>query len=552
MAAQGPMTDRLAPRPGFPRPKITHLGLNLAVSCYLLAALNAGFWRRMAEIFGDSPVQMALFALAILALTLLTLEFFGPGRLQKPVAAVLILMAAGANHYERSFGVLIDREMVRNVFETTFTESRHLIPPAAAFSIGLTGVLPAALVFWPRVVRVARWNHLWRWPLGIGLAFAVLAGGLFADFKTFSAVLRERKDLMAAYQPGATIGALARYGKQQFAAEAGVLHPIATDARPGARLAGADKPVLLVLFVGETLRAQNFGLNGYGRDTTPELARRAVINFPDVTACGTSTAVSLPCMFSALPQADYSRDKFLAQENLLDVLARAGFAVRWVDNNTGDQRIATRTGWTRVDATLDPAACAVECTDEVFLPLIEQTLAGITTDTVLVLHMIGNHGPAYFLRYPPARAAFTPDCRTAEFADCQVDEIVNAYDNAVLETDHVLARTIDLLAASDTAHGAMVFLSDHGESLGENGLYLHAAPLFMAPETQTKVPMVMWLGDGFRQTMALDEPCLRDAAQRPTSHDTLFHSILGLLDVTTATRDPALDLTRDCRNRGTG
>ncbi|MFP1645784.1 phosphoethanolamine transferase [Pontitalea aquivivens] len=546
------MTDRLAPATGFPRPRITHLGLNLAVTGYLLTALNAGFWRRMAEIFGDSPMRMALFALAILALTLLTLEFFGPGRLQKPVAAALILMAAGANHYERSFGVLIDREMVRNVLETTFTESRHLITPAAAFSIGLTGVVPAALVFWPRVMRVARWNHLWRWPLGIGLAFAVLAGGLFADFKTFSAVLRERKDLMAAYQPGATIGALARYGKQQFAAEAGVLHPIATDARPGARLAGADKPVLLVLFVGETLRAQNFGLNGYGRETTPELARRDVINFPDVTACGTSTAVSLPCMFSALPQADYSRDKFLAQENLLDVLARAGFAVRWVDNNTGDQRIATRTGWDRVDAMLDPAACAVECTDEVFLPLIERTLAGITTDTVLVLHMIGNHGPAYFLRYPPARANFTPDCRTAEFADCTVAEIVNAYDNAVLETDHVLARAIDLLAASDTAHGAMVYLSDHGESLGENGLYLHAAPLFMAPGTQTKVPMVMWLGDGFRQTMALDEGCLRDAAQRPTSHDTLFHSILGLLDITTETRDTALDLTHGCRNRGTG
>lgn len=552
MAAQGPMTDRLAPATGFPRPRITHLGLNLAVTGYLLTALNAGFWRRMAEIFGDSPMRMALFALAILALTLLTLEFFGPGRLQKPVAAALILMAAGANHYERSFGVLIDREMVRNVLETTFTESRHLITPAAAFSIGLTGVVPAALVFWPRVMRVARWNHLWRWPLGIGLAFAVLAGGLFADFKTFSAVLRERKDLMAAYQPGATIGALARYGKQQFAAEAGVLHPIATDARPGARLAGADRPVLLVLFVGETLRAQNFGLNGYGRDTTPELARRDVINFPDVTACGTSTAVSLPCMFSALPQADYSRDKFLAQESLLDVLARAGFAVRWVDNNTGDQRIATRTGWDRVDAMLDPAACAVECTDEVFLPLIERTLAGITTDTVLVLHMIGNHGPAYFLRYPPARANFTPDCRTAEFADCTVAEIVNAYDNAVLETDHVLARAIDLLAASDTAHGAMVYLSDHGESLGENGLYLHAAPLFMAPGTQTKVPMVMWLGDGFRQTMALDVGCLRDAAQRPTSHDTLFHSILGLLDITTETRDTALDLTHGCRNRGTG
>ncbi|WP_168732913.1 phosphoethanolamine transferase [Aliigemmobacter aestuarii] len=541
------MTDtNIAPVRLF-RPTLSQLGLNLAVASYIMAALNTGFWQRLADILGDSPARMALFALAIFALTVLTLEFFGPGRLQKPVAAALILIAAAANHFEQSFGVLIDREMVRNVFETTVTESRHLVTPAAAGTIVLTGVLPAALVFWPRIDRVSRWHHLWRWPLGVALSFAVLAGGLFADFKTFSAVLRERKELMASYQPGATIGALARYGKQQFAAEAAVLHPVGPDARPGPHLAGAEKPVLLVLFVGETLRAQNFGLNGYARDTTPELARREVINFPDVGACGTSTAVSLPCMFSPLAQAGYSRDRFLSQENLLDVLARAGFAVRWVDNNTGDQKIATRTGWDRVDATLDPEACAVECTDRVFLPLIERTLDTITQDTVLVLHMIGNHGPAYFLRYPQDQAVFTPDCRTAEFAKCEVAGIVNAYDNAVLETDRVLARTIDMLAASDKADAAMVFLSDHGESLGEGGLYLHAAPLFMAPETQTRVPMVMWLGEGFRRTMGLDAACLGDKARAPASHDNLFHSILGLLDVTTTARDPALDLTDGCR-----
>lgn len=550
-AATGQMTDTTLPRIGLSRPTLSQLGLNLAVAGYILAVLNMGFWQRLVAIMGDSPVRMALFVLAIFALTVLTLEFFGPGRLQRPAAATLIVIAAAANHFEQGFGVLIDREMVRNVLETTFTESRHLVTSSAMGTIMLTGVLPAALVFWPRIDRVSRWHHLWRWPLGVALSFAVLAGGLFSDFKTFSAVLRERQDLMASYQPGATIAAIARYGKQQFAARADVFHQVGADARPGPHLAGATKPVLLVLFVGETLRAQNFGLNGYARDTTPELARRDVINFPDVTACGTSTAVSLPCMFSSLPQENYARDQFLSQDNLLDVLARAGFAVRWVDNNTGDQKIAARTGWERVDATLDPEACAVECTDQVFLPLIERTLATITQDTVLVLHMIGNHGPAYFLRYPQERAVFTPDCRTAEFAKCEVAMIVNAYDNAVVETDRVLARTIDMLAASDKADTAMVFLSDHGESLGEGGLYLHAAPLFMAPETQTKVPMVMWLGEGFRQTMGLDAACLGDKAGAPASHDNLFHSILGLLDVMTTARDPALDLTDGCRIRRT-
>lgn len=531
---------------------IGQTALTLIVAAYGLAVLNVGFWGRMLTIFGEHPAQLALFTLAIFALTVLTLEFFGPGRLQRPAAAVLILMAAGASYYERAFGVLIDREMIRNVFETTVTESRHLITADAVLQIGLTGVLPAALIFWPRVARVGHWHQLWRWPLGVALALAVLVGGLFTDFKTFSAILRERQDLMASYQPGATIAALAKYGKQQWKAEAGALRLVGADARPGPHLAAAAKPVLLVIFAGETARAQNWGLNGYARDTTPGLAARHAVNFPDVSACGTSTAVSLPCLFSPLTRAGYARDSFLAQENLLDVLARAGFDVRWVDNNTGDQKIAMRTGWEMVDATLAPDACAVECTDDVFLPVIDRTLADITRNTVLVLHMIGNHGPAYHLRYPRGRAAFVPDCTSAEFARCTLDEIVNAYDNAILQTDRVLSETIDRLAASDRALGAMLYVSDHGESLGEAGLFLHAAPMFMAPDTQTKVPMVLWTAPGFRDALGLDDACLRKAAPLPTSHDAVFSSVLGMLDVATAARDPALDLAAACRQDKAG
>ena len=535
-----------------PRPTVTQTTFNLIVAGFVMAALNTGFWHRMREIFGDNPVQMALFSLAIFALTVLTLEFFGPGRLQKPVAAILILLSASANYYERAFGVLIDREMVRNVLETTFTESSHLMTSGAVRTVLVTGILPAALVFLPRIRRVGRWQTLWRWPLGIMVSLAVLTGALFADFKTFSAVLRERKDLMTSYQPGATIGALARYAKQQMAADAAAVQTVAPDAAPGPLLSAAKKPVLLVFFVGETARAQNFGLDGYARQTTPELAARDVINFTDVSSCGTSTAVSLPCMFSPFAQADYSRDRFLGHENLLDVMARAGFAIRWIDNNTGDQHIATRTGWDRVETLIDPAACDGECRDEVFLPLIEQTLAGIKQNTVLVLHMIGNHGPAYHLRYPAERAVFKPDCQTAEFADCKVEEIVNAYDNAMLETDHVLSAAIDMLSGSDKALTAMLYVSDHGESLGENGLYLHAAPLFMAPETQTKVPMVLWFDKAFGDAMQLDGDCLRAEADQPISHDNLFHSMLGLADVTTKTRTPELDLTSACRTHEAG
>ncbi|MCU0816692.1 MAG: sulfatase-like hydrolase/transferase [Cypionkella sp.] len=499
-----------------PRPVIGHTALNLMVAAYVLVVLNTGFWQRVAEVFPASPVQPVLFGAAIYGLTLLLLELLGPWRLQRPVAAGLILISASAHYFEQNFGVLIDREMVRNVMETTVTESQHLVTLSAVFWIGLTGVLPAALVFWPRVRRFGPWHHLWRWPLGVALTFGLLVGGLFSDFKAFSAALRERHDLMAAYQPGGTLHAVVRYGREQWKSADPVAQPLGRDAKAGPFLAAAEKPVLLVVFAGETARAQNWGLNGYQRDTTPGLAAREVINFPDVTACGTSTAVSLPCMFSRLSAADYSRAGFLGEENLLDVLGHAGFQVEWHDNNTGDQRIATRTGWTQVEATL-------------------------------VLHMIGSHGPAYHLRYPPERAPFQPECQTAVFADCTPAQIVNSYDNTILETDHVLSQAIDLLATSDRVLPGLIFLSDHGESLGEDGLYLHAAPKFMAPDVQTKVPMVMWLAPSFAGSLGLETSCLRTAAKSAISHDNLFHTVLGLLDIETGARDSALDLATPCR-----
>ncbi len=487
------MTETPEPKRYFPRPRIGHLTLNLVVTVYVMGVLNVGVWSRLLDLFPDRPWNVALFLLAFSGLTFLTLELLGPWRLQKPVAAVLILLAASAAYFERTYGVLVDRELVRSVFETTPTEAQHLITPAAVGWICLTGILPAALVFWPRVTRVGIWHQLWRWPLAVALSVVVVLGALFVDYAAASSTLRAHRDVAGAYQPGATLAALVRYGKEQFTSGERIVLPVGTDAVPGPHLEETPAPVLLVFFVGETLRAQNFGIDGYDRDTTPGLRDRQVINVPNAQSCGTATAVSLPCMFSPLTQAEYSRDGFLGRENLLDVVARAGFDVRWSDNNTGDQHVAARFGWARVDETLDPAACETECTDEVFLPLIEQTAATITRNTILVLHMIGNHGPAYSLRYPRERAQFTPDCQTSQFADCSREEIVNAYDNAVLETDYVLSQAIDILQASDRVTPALFFVSDHGESLGEGGLYLHAAPMFMAPEEQTHVPMLMWL-----------------------------------------------------------
>jgi len=543
-APPGSLPDRLAAL----RPVLTPLTFNAIFASYLVVVLNGTFWLKANRIFAGAPGDIITFGAAIWALTFLILSLVTLRGLHRPAVALIVITAAVADYYQSRFGILIDREMIQNAMLTTVTESKHLITGDFLLHIGLFGLLPAALAFWPRLRRPALLRGLWQWPLTIALTTTLVAGLLMTDFKTFSAAVREHRDMLGAYQPGATLGALSRYAKMQFRSANQTVAPLGRDARPGPLLAAAPKPVLTVIFVGETARAQNFGLDGYARDTTPELRGHDLVNFPDVTSCGTSTAVSLPCMFSPFATDDYSQTKFLGRENLLDVLAHAGLDARWVDNNTGDQRIALRTGATRIDKTMDPAACAMgECTDAALLPILARTMADMTGDTVLVLHMIGSHGPAYHLRYPPEFERFTPACTTADFARCTTDEIVNAYDNSILFTDHVLSQAIALMTAQDQVIPAMIYMSDHGESLGEGGLYLHAAPMFMAPDTQRKVPFLMWFSEPFKTALKLDQGCIARRAATPVSHDNLFHTVLGLMDITTTARDPALDLTSGCR-----
>lgn len=308
------------------------------------------------------------------------------------------------------------------------------------------------------------------------------------------------------------------------------------------------KPILTIVVAGETARAQNFSLNGYGVDTNPELEKLPIINFTNAHSCGTATAVSLPCMFSKYTRDDYSYEKGISTENVLDVLAHAGLNVAWWDNNTGDKGNARRIAMRSFTNEQDPRFCdAGECIDGVFLDALKAYADSITEDTVLVLHQMGSHGPTYYLRYPPEFARFAPACNTAEFKSCTPEEITNAYDNTIAYTDHILAQTIDLLNAHDRLATSLIYMSDHGESLGESGLYLHGSPYFMAPEQQTHVPMILWMSDAYKERFGIDETCVADQKDKLLSHDNLFHSLLGMLDIQTAEHKPDLDIFAGCK-----
>jgi lipid A ethanolaminephosphotransferase len=536
------------------RPELSPFVLNVLVATYLMLLCNATFWGHLFRIFEGRTVTALVFSGAVWALMLFVISLLAVRHLQKPVLIALLITAGVTSYYVDVLGVVVDRDMIQNAMTTTFAESKHLITVQFVSHVALYGVLPSLLVLWVRIRRASVGRALVGYGMVGVLSVALLVGLLFTNLKAYSTVLRADKELMGAVQPLAPMGGALRYAKMMLKSTQIVLEPTGRDAKPGPFLAKADKPVLMVIVAGETGRAQNWSLGGYERETNPELAKRDIIYYPNTTSCGTATATSLPCMFSPLTMEEYSYEGGLSNENLLDVLMHAGFDVEWWDNNTGDKNIGDRLAVRPRTMKAEDGAefCFPECIDAVFLKDLQEKADTITKNTAIVLHQIGSHGPSYWLRYPADRELFAPACQTPELTECSTEEIVNAYDNTIAYTDWFLAQVIDQLDASDRVIPAMYYVSDHGESLGEGGLYLHGTPYFMAPEYQTRVPLVLWMSQRFRDSLGIDEGCLKTKAAEPVSHDNMFSTVLGMVDVTTTAKDAALDLAGACHQVTTG
>ncbi len=537
------------------RPVISGLFLTTLTAAFVLFATNATFWSKAAAYFSVNPFRFLSFIAILLLVHVAVLSLFSARWIVKPAMIVVILIAAASSYFIGVFGTVIDREMIANAVETTTAEAGHLLTPAFYGHMALYGLVPSAIILWLKVAP----DTFRKQAALAAAAFAgciVVAGALLAAQTSFFIPMwrTERVGMISYLVPATPINGAVKYAMRQFKGAEIVAQPYGVDARTGPAFAGAGKKVLTVIVVGETARAQNFSLLGYGRDTNPELAARDVIAFSNVSSCGTATAVSLPCMFSHLGRKDYSHNKALASENLVDVLAHAGLKVEWWENNTGSKKVADRIVQRSFYADKDARHCQPgggDCNDDILVEALAKDIDGFVAggNAVLVLHTGGSHGPAYYLRYPRDRAKFQPDCQTPQISNCSNDELINAYDNSILATDHMLAGVIDLLKSrQDTIASSMIYVSDHGESLGENGLYLHGAPYIMAPAEQTRVPMIAWFSDDFSRIAGLDTGCVRSKTAEPLSHDNLFDTVLGLMDVSTSVYRQELDAFAVCRS----
>ncbi|KAE9649401.1 phosphoethanolamine transferase [Pseudomonas sp. PB106] len=527
--------------------------VTLIASAFLLTGFNVVLWQHLFDITaadGNGIAMRVAFGAMIFAAFNMVLTFLAFRPLLKPVLMLIFMISAGVAYFMSQYGVMIDAGMFRNFAETNATEVRDLLSLKLFAYILVLGVVPS-LLLWKVPVNYRRWHRELFSKVIVSVASAAVIGGVaLANYQGLSSLFRNHHEIRLMLVPSNYIGASVGYLREQVVSAQQPFIKIGEDAQRNADVKLQPRKSLTVLVVGESARAENFGILGYDRDTTPQLDKEAgLIAFTDVHSCGTETAVSVPCMFSNMGRKDYDASKAKNEEGLLDVLKRAGIEVIWRDNQSGCKGTCDRVTVQDVSNLKDPALCAnSECRDEILLQGLQSFIDHLDKDTVLVLHQMGSHGPEYFKRYPKEYEHFTPVCESNALNNCSRESIVNGYDNTLVYTDHVLSSLIDVLRTNqDKVDTAMLYLSDHGESLGEYNLFLHGTPYMMAPEQQKHVAMLAWFSDNYQKAYSVDTHCLQMSRDKPLSQDNLFHSMLGLLEVKSSVYQPDLDLFAGCR-----
>ncbi|RVU74742.1 phosphoethanolamine transferase EptA [Pantoea dispersa] len=530
---------------------------NLLAALFFAFVLNALFLLRAWEIIPYTRVHDYLFAasmpVVLVAAFYLIFSLLAWPWIRKPLLIVLILASAAANYFMHSFGTVIDTNMIENVFESNAQETGALMSRNYVIWMLLMGILPVALVCSVRISNRQRWwwNLLQRLASALGAVLVILLMAVLF-YKDYASLIRNNKGLVKMITPANIVSGTGHYVDQRYLQGSQALVKIGEDAKKGPLITAGSKKTLVVLVVGETARAENFSLGGYARDTNPQLKKQQVIYYPNASSCGTETAISVPCMFSNMPREHYDANLAHHQEGVLDVLAHAGVSVLWRENDGGCKGACDRVPHTDMTQWQLPQYCHDGfCLDDVLLHRFDNYVDSLHNDGIIVLHQMGSHGPAYFKRYPAAFQRFTPTCDSNQIQDCDHQALVNTYDNSLLYTDDMLSRTIDKLKGlSDRFNVALVYLSDHGESLGEHGMYLHGAPYLFAPSQQTHIPLLLWMSPGYAAAYHIDQACLRQqAAETAVSQDNLFHTVLGLFNIQTQQYQPQLDMIKSCQNR---
>lgn len=536
-----------------PKWKLSSTTLNLILSLYFTAVLNLAFFR---EVFSLSNGELFAYTTPLVLFVACNIVFniLAVPVLHKIIIPLFLILSAAISYNSLFYNVYFDRDMLTNVLQTNWAESSRMMSFSYLLWLLALGVLPAVLYLCVKVEYRKWWKELFaRFAAILASALVVVAVGsvYYQDYASF---FRNNKYLPHLIVPSnfvaETINKIKRTRMENM--------PFVQTGKDAKMKKTDDYKNVTVIVLGETTRGQNWGLNGYSRQTTPLMAKRLasgqnLVNFSNVSSCGTATAISVPCMFSNLNRENYDEGTAKHQDNLLDTLQHAGVNVQWVENNSDCKDMCNRVPTVNtIDLNLPEFCTEGECLDNIMLPELDKALANVKQDTVIVLHTIGSHGPTYFERYTDKERVFTPTCDTKEISQCSQEELVNTYDNGIVYIDQFLDKVIARLEQHKEWESVVYYLSDHGESLGEKRLFLHSTPYAIAPKEQTHIPMMMWFSDAWAKNEPFDLDCLRKNAEQPYSHDNFFHTVFSLMDMDMTTLKeyrPELDILAQCKKK---
>lgn len=492
-----------------------HAFFSQILRAYPLSVNSAGFLLSLLIILSGT-----LLLLALIFWMLLGLRFGLP---------LLFLITALSAHFTDKYGVIIDVQMIRNALQTDASEVLDLMTLSLCARLVAFFVLPSLLLCFLRIKApglLARAGQIVV-PVFVTLIIMVLA---IAPYKTeLTVFIREHKAVRYLVNPATALYSTFRYIQEVQASNAD--NSYIRKSTLAQVVEATPHYELIVVVVGETARSDHFSLNGYTRVTNPRLAQESrLLSYTSVSACGTSTAVSVPCMFSLDPKSRFDLNNSARTENILDLLDKAGINVLWRDNNSSSKGVAERIPYESFKTPDVNAICDAECRDVGMLKGLQDYIQSHPGDVLIVLHQIGSHGPAYYKRYPPEFEKWTPTCQTSELSQCTQEEIINAYDNTILYTDYFLSKVIEWLKSNDGVYEpALLYISDHGESLGEDGLYLHGLPYALAPAAQTQVPLILWDGEH----SDIDHEKTKRLVNTEQSHDAIARALAEIFEVHT-------------------
>ena len=452
----------------------------------------------------------------------------------------ILFVSMLASYVMDSYSVVIDDTMILNVVATNARETFDLLSFKLLVYFFFYFLLPSFLLYRIRLEERPLTMDLLSRLKTAGISVILIFVMLFSFGKFYASFFREQKPLRYYTNPTYWIYSFGKFGSKIFKDPHRAL--IALDKNSKIPPGDIDRE-LIILVVGETARRDRFSLNGYKNETNPLLKKENVVSFKNATSCGTSTAISVPCMFSHFTRNGFSVDNANSTENLLDVLLHTkNVDVLWRDNNSDSKGVAIRAKYEDFKTSATNTICDPECRDVGMLVGLQDFIdKSQKQDIFIVLHQMGNHGPAYYKRYPKNFEVFKPVCKTNELEKCTNDEIGNAYDNAILYTDYFLSSVISFLKNNSSKFNtAMVYVSDHGESLGENGVYLHGLPYMMAPKEQKEIALIMWFGGMMEKET--NYVSLKKILNDPFSHDNIFHTILGMMEISSSVYKPELDI----------